>query len=301
MRLPLFVAFALALLLAACASAPSAGPDQLLADLRILSADEMEGRGAGTPGGERARAYIVQRYDELELAPGPDGRLQPWSRDTRRGTVAGVNVVGLIEGTRAPDRYIVVTAHYDHLGIHEGEIHNGADDNASGVAAMLELAARLKADPPQHSVLIVALDGEERGLLGAHAFVADPPVPLSAMALNLNLDMLARPDDGHLWVTGTYQHPHLRPVLEPIAAVGGISLRFGKDTPQDLGPDNWVNASDHAAFHARGVPFLYFGVDYHPDYHQPTDVYERITPAAFIAATELTVRGFRALDAALSR
>ena len=111
--------------------------------------------------------------------------------------------------------------------------------------------------------------------------------------------MVARPEDGHLWVTGTHQNPNLKPMLAPIAPVDGISFAFGKDTPQDLGPDNWVEASDHAAFHAQGVPFLYFGVDYHPDYHAPTDDFERVTPAAFIAATELTVRGFRALDVAL--
>jgi Zn-dependent M28 family amino/carboxypeptidase len=195
-----------------------------------------------------------------------------------------------------------VTAHYDHVGTNDGQIYHGADDNASGVATMLELATRLKANPPEHSVLIVALDGEERGLLGAKEFVKAPPVPLSAISLNLNFDMTARAEtDGHLWVTGAYQHPNLRPILETVAPNGAVSFAFGKDTPQDTGENNWVDASDHGAFHAAGVPFLYMGVDYHPDYHRPSDTFERITPSVFTSATEIAIAGFMALDKALDR
>ena len=171
------------------ASAPSATPayEQLLADVRILSADDMEGRDTGAAGGERARAYIVSRFEALGIAAPPVGRLQPWSAQgrTRAGprTYNGVNILGLVEGTRVADRYIVITAHYDHVGISEGQIYNGADDNASGVATMLEIAARLKAAPPEHSVIFVAFDGEEHGLLGAKHFVQAPPVPLSSIAL----------------------------------------------------------------------------------------------------------------------
>lgn len=287
---------------------------QAVEDLRILSADDMEGRGVGTPGGERARAYIVSRLEALGVEAAPMGRLQPWSitRPAREAmgdrparpemTLSGVNVLGLIPGTRVSDRYIVVTAHYDHVGIHDGQIHNGADDNASGVATMLALAAELKRQAPEHSVLIVALDGEESGLLGARQFVEAPAVPLEAMTMNLNFDMTARAEtDNHLWVTGTYQHPELKPILEGVAPDGGISFAFGKDTPQDEGENNWVMASDHGAFHRAGVRFLYLGVDYHPDYHQPTDDFERITPAVFLSATTLSIQAFRALDTALDR
>ncbi|NBB52777.1 M28 family peptidase [Rhizobium sp. CRIBSB] len=288
--------------------APSAASayGQLLDDLRILSADEMQGRDTGAPGGELARNYIVGRLEALGVAAPMVGRLQPWEMQgrTREGakTFNGVNIIGLIPGTRVPDRYIVVTAHYDHVGVNDGQVFNGADDNASGVATMLELAAQLKASAPEHSVLIVALDGEERGLLGAKHFVEAPPVPLSSIAMNLNFDMTARAEtDGKLWVTGTYQHPGFRPILEGIGANGGISLAFGKDTPQDVGENNWVEASDHAAFYRADVPFLYLGVNYHPDYHRPTDDFERVTPAVFISVTELSVAAFRALDQALDR
>ena len=304
------------LLLAACAGPdapvapvapqPSAMHAQLLEDVRILAADDMQGRDTGGEGGSKARAYIVQRLGALGVAAPAMGREQPWEMQgrTREGpkTFNGVNVLGVIPGTRVRDRYIVVTAHYDHVGVNDGQIFNGADDNASGVATMLALAADLKRDAPDHSVLIVALDGEERGLLGARHFVEAPPVPLESIAMNLNFDMTARAEtDGKLWVTGTYQHPTFRPLLEPIPANGAVALAFGKDTPEDTGEDNWVNSSDHAAFHRAQVPFLYFGVNYHPDYHRPSDDFERITPSVFISATELSIAGFRALDRGLDR
>ena len=306
-------AIAAALTLAACetttptesatpaAAASPADYTQLMDDLRILSADDMQGRDTGSEGGAKARAYIVGRLEALGVQPSPMGRLQPWEMQgrTREGvkTFNGVNIIGVIPGTRVSDKYIVVTAHYDHVGVNEGQVFNGADDNASGVATMLELARRLKANPPEHSVLIVALDGEERSLLGAKHFVEAPPVPLSSISMNLNFDMTARADsDGKLWVTGTYQHPYFRPLLERIAPRGTVSLAFGKDTPEDKGADNWVEASDHAAFHRAGLPFLYFGVNYHEDYHRPTDDFEKVVPATFQSSTELAIEGFRALD-----
>ncbi|MBU1540895.1 MAG: M28 family peptidase [Alphaproteobacteria bacterium] len=294
---------------ASTATAAPAMHAQLLEDVRILSADAMQGRDTGAPGGEMARAYIVGRLEALGVVAPPMGRLQPWEMQgrARPGATArtfnGVNVIGLIPGTRRTDRYIVVTAHYDHVGVNAGgQVFNGADDNASGVATMLALAADLKREAPEHSVLIVALDGEEHGLLGARHFVEAPPMPLESIAMNLNFDMTARAEtDGKLWVTGTYQHPAFRPLLEPIPANGAVALAFGKDTPQDTGQDNWVESSDHAAFHRAQVPFLYLGVNYHPDYHRPSDDFEKITPSVFISATELSIASFRALDRGLGR
>jgi len=315
LRLAVLTPFAAALLLGACSTAapdtpaapqPSAMHAQLLEDVRILSADDMQGRDTGAPGGEMARTYIVGRLEALGVAAPAMGRLQPWEMQgrTREGpkTFNGVNILGVIPGTRVTDRYIVVTAHYDHVGVSEGQIYNGADDNASGVATMLALAADLKREAPEHSVLIVGLDGEERGLLGARHFVEAPPVPLESIAMNLNFDMTARAEtDGKLWVTGTYQHPTFRPLLEVLPANGAVALAFGKDTPQDTGEDNWVNSSDHAAFHRAQVPFLYLGVNYHPDYHRPSDDFGTITPSVFISATELSIASFRALDRGLDR
>ena len=307
---------AASLLLAACATpgepaapavpAAPAFQAQLLEDVRLLASDEMAGRDTGSAGGEMARNYIVGRLEALGVAAPAMGRLQPWEATgrTRAGpkTYNGVNVIGVIRGTRAPDRYIVVTAHYDHVGTNDGQVFNGADDNASGVATMLALAADLKRQAPEHSVIIVALDGEERGLLGAKHFVEAPPVPLASIAMNLNFDMTARAEtDGKLWVTGTYQNPQFRPILEAIPADGAVALAFGKDTPADTGEDNWVEASDHGAFFRAQVPFLYLGVNYHPDYHRPSDDFERITPSVFTSATSLSLAAFRALDRSLDR
>lgn len=309
---------AVALLLAGCATggggtpapvaaaAPAAWEQQALDDIRILAADDMQGRDTGSAGGEMARTYIVGRLDALGVEAPIMGRLQPWEMQgrTREGpkTFNGVNILGVIPGTRVSDKYIVVTAHYDHVGVSGGQVYNGADDNASGVSTMLALAADLKRQAPEHSVILVALDGEERGLLGARHFVEAPPVPLASIAMNLNFDMTARAEtDGKLWVTGTYQNPAFRPILEPIPADGAVALAFGKDTPQDTGEDNWVESSDHAAFHRAQVPFLYLGVNYHPDYHRPSDDFERITPSVFLSATRLSIASFRALDRALDR
>uniref|UniRef100_UPI00261B3FB0 M28 family peptidase n=1 Tax=uncultured Brevundimonas sp. TaxID=213418 RepID=UPI00261B3FB0 len=270
------------------------------------AADDMQGRDTGSAGGARARAYIVGRLEALGVAAPVMGREQPWEMRGRTPegprTFSGVNVIGVVPGTRVADRYIVVTAHYDHVGVSDGQIYNGADDNASGVATLLALAADLKRMAPEHSVLVVALDGEERGLLGARHFVEAPPVPLASIAMNLNFDMTARAEtDGKLWVTGAYQNPAFRPLLEGIPANGAVALAFGKDTPQDTGDDNWVEASDHAAFHRAQVPFLYLGVDYHRDYHRPSDDFGNITPSVFISATELSIAAFRALDRGLNR
>ncbi len=285
---------------------PSANYTQLMDDLRILSADDMQGRDTGQEGGAKARQYIVDRLEAMGIGPSSMGRLQPWEAQGRSPegpkTYNGTNIIGLIPGTRVSNKYIVVTAHYDHVGVRDGHVYNGADDNASGVATMLELAKRLKETPPEHSVLIVALDGEERGLLGAKEFVEAPPVPLSSIAMNLNFDMTARADaDNYLWVTGTYQHPYFRTLLDPVEPVGSVRFNFGKDTPNDTGSDNWVFASDHGAFHRAGVPFLYFGVNYHDDYHRPTDDFERVNPVMFQSLTELAIAGFHRLDKGLSR
>ncbi len=300
---PILALTAALALVAGCAtapaSAPDVGPSRLIEDLRILSADDMQGRAPDTEGGLKARAYLIERLEALGVAAPPSGRLQPISGEVRRqsGTrqVSGANILGVIPGTTHPDRYIVVSAHYDHLGVHNDQIHNGADDNASVVSSVL--VRQLQARPPEHSVLIVFFDAEESGLLGARRFVENPVVPLSSIALNLNLDMTARAEtDNHLWVTGTYQYPTFRPLLEPIAPMNGISLRFGKDRPEDTGADNWVEASDHGPFFRAGVPFIYLGVDFHPDYHKPTDDFDRVRPEVFTAATDLAVQVFRALD-----
>jgi Zn-dependent M28 family amino/carboxypeptidase len=285
------------------AALPPAAIDsaRLIHDVQVLSADSMEGRGTGTPGSERARRYLLGRFREVGLQPLGERFEQEFSFTVRDGApLRGVNLVGYVRGTEFPERYLVVTAHYDHLGIRDGEIFNGADDNASGTAALLALAARLRSEPPRHTVIFAALDAEEMGLQGARAFVAAPPVPLERILANVNMDMVGRNDQDELYAAGTYHYPALRPLVERVAAGAEVTLLMGHDRP-DLPPgDDWTMLSDHGAFHERGIPFVYFGVEDHPDYHRPTDTFEGIQPGFFARATRTVYRFVRELDAALA-
>jgi Zn-dependent M28 family amino/carboxypeptidase len=183
------------------------------------------------------------------------------------------------------------------VGVRNGDIYNGADDNASGTAGVLALAAYFKANPPQHSMLFVLFDAEEMGLLGARALVASPPIPLARIGVNVNLDMVSRSDQGELWAAGAAHYPQLRPFLEGIAPLAPMPLRLGHDSGP--GRDDWTNLSDQGAFHAVQIPSLLFSVEDHVDYHKPTDDAERIPPAFYYGAIR-TVAGFLTrLDAAL--
>jgi Zn-dependent M28 family amino/carboxypeptidase len=302
MRLPLiFVALSLALATSACAS-PAAQPGaKALNDLRILSADDMEGRGVGAPGGAKARAYILERFAEIGLKPQGAGFEHPFSFKRKDGTaVNGVNLLARIEGTRSPEKVMVVSAHYDHEGIKGGKIYNGADDNASGVAGLLAVAEAFKANPPEHSVIIAAWDGEESGLQGARAFVAQPPVALAAIALNVNFDMISKNAKGELYVSGAGPQPYLKPVLDALALTAPVTLKQGHDTDADGKHNNWTMQSDHGAFAAKAVPWLYFGVEDHAEYHKPTDDFETVPQAFFQKAVTTVVQAARALDGSLT-
>lgn len=276
----------------------SADTAALMATVRALAADSMEGRKAGSAGGARARAYLVGRLGAMGLAPLMPGYLQrfPLPRDEPN---VGTNLLAVIPGTVFPGQYIVISAHYDHVGVIREQVYNGADDNASGVAGVLALAAALQRSPARHSVVIALLDAEESGLMGARAFVAAQPVRKDSIRLNVNLDMIGHSESGELWAAGAGRHPALRPLLERIVAGAPVTLRLGHDTPGVRTRQDWTFDSDHAPFHAAGIPFVYFGVEDHQDYHQPTDDAETMTPAFFGRAVETIHRVLRALDARL--
>lgn len=291
------LALALALALSVLAApAPAVNREALLTDARVLSADDMEGRRVGTPGGAKARAYVARRLAEAGAKPLGGGWERPFRFQNRAGeTIEGVNLVGLVRGTSKPDEYVVVSAHYDHLGVRDGEIYNGADDNASGVATLAALTAWFAANPPERSLLIVAFDAEEAGLQGARAFVSAPPVPRAALKLNVNLDMVGRSEKGELYVAGTHHTPALKTALEPVVATAKVTLLFGHDRPE-LGTDDWTLQSDHGAFHVAGVPFLYFGVEDHPGYHKPGDDFDALTPEFFVRAAETVIAAVDAVE-----
>ena len=277
---------------------------RLLEDVRVLSADAMEGRGAGTPGGAMARAYVARRFADAGLKPHGASFEQefrlPAGGEGKGAGRSGVNLVGYVRGRTHPERFIVVTAHYDHLGVRDGRIYNGADDNASGVAVLLQLAARFGGERrPENSIIFAALDAEELGLLGAHALVRRLKAEKLALSLNVNLDMVGRSERGELYAAGTHHTPALRPLLERVAARAPAKLLLGHDRPEQ-GKDDWTGQSDQFAFHRAGVPFIYFGVEDHGDYHRPTDDFAALTVDFFIHAAETILDALETLDAELA-
>jgi hypothetical protein len=231
----------------------------LLADLKVLSADDMEGRRIGTPGAAKARAVIEARFKMAGPVPFGATYRYPFTAPPRRGGmpgVEGINLVGHLDGPRTPKRYIVVTAHYDHVGVRNGQVFNGADDNASGTAALAAIAAYFRAHPLSNSLIIAAFDGEESGLLGSQAFVKSPPVDRGALAINVNLDMIGRDPDNTLYAVGTTRQPWLRSYVERVAARAPVKLLMGHDKPGS-GHDDWTMDSDQWTFLQAGIPALF--------------------------------------------
>lgn len=293
-----FAGLALALSLAALGPASAATPGtKALEDVRILSDDAMQGRAPGTPGSALARAHILKRFGEIGLSPVGSGFEHPFSFDKRDGArVEAINLLARIPGSAPGGKVLVVSAHYDHLGVRGGEIFNGADDNASGVAGLLAVAEAFKIHPPKHDVILAVVDAEEGGLRGARAFVDNPPVPLSTIGLNINFDMLSKNKQNELYASGASAFPALRPILDAVAATAPVRLRQGHDTDADGPQNNWTSQSDHYAFAAKGIPWVYFGVEDHPEYHRSTDDFATIPQDFFRNSVATVVAASLALE-----
>ena len=271
--------------------------EQLISDLKFLSSDELEGRLTGTNGNRIAREFIEQRFDSLNLSTFGDSYQHLFNHVNPRTNdefIDAVNLIGYAEGTENPNRYIVVTAHYDHLGMSEQEIYNGADDNASGTAALLSAARYFSQNQPENSIVFLALDAEEQGLGGARWFVENPVMPLDRIVMNVNMDMISANFENEIYAAGTSHYPFLEPVIEGVAVNSEVNVQFGYDS-EDW-PQDWTMSSDHGPFHEKGIPFIYFGVVDHPNYHQPTDTFENTNPDFFVDASEMIVRVIEALD-----
>ena len=285
----------LALPLLGMAQRPTLNIEQLLKDVEVLSADSMEGRQSGSEGSKKAQAYLLERFRQVGLKPFGKSYKQHFRIESKRLTVEqATNLVGYIPGSS--EQAIVVTAHYDHVGQRDGQIYNGADDNASGVGALLAAAAYFSQHKPTHTLIFAALDGEELGLQGANAFLENPPVPLQHILLNVNMDMLSINDKGELYASGAYHNPQLRPYLEQVKPLPHAKLVLGHDVP-DQGPNDWTTQSDHYPFHRRGILYIYFGVEDHPHYHQPTDDYAQVNKAFYPDAAALVLDFIRLMDA----
>jgi len=254
-----------------------------MATVRYLSDDALEGRLAGTPGERCAGDFIAARFKALKLKPA--GENNTWFQSVPLASVAtphappgtGRNVMALLEGSDPALRneIIVIGAHYDHLGHgnfgstapnEAGAIHNGADDNASGVAGMLAAAEALVKSKPARSVLFMAYTAEESGLIGSAHFVSNPTVPLSRIRAMLNLDMVGRLSAGSLIVYGTGTATEWDDLVR----------RHSPSGPEvTLNPDGY-GASDHTSFYLKDIPVLHFFTNVHSEYHNPRDDWQLI-------------------------
>jgi Zn-dependent M28 family amino/carboxypeptidase len=268
--------------------------DTLLMHLKTMSSDAFEGRKTGTAGGIKTRKYIINQFHSLGVLPLVNDYEQSFSFVEKNKSYKATNILGWVKGTEKPNSYIVISAHYDHEGIINNTIYNGADDNASGVSALFSFAEYFKNNPPKHSVILAAFDAEEFGLLGSKYFVKNPIVPLNKIKLNLNMDMISRSDENELFAVGTRYHEHLKQLILNIKTDGDIKLIAGHDGADHK--ENWTYSSDHASFHQKNIPFLYFGVTDHKDYHEPTDDFENIQPQFYIEAVKTIIAVFKNID-----
>ena len=278
-------------------------------DIEFLASDRLEGRLAGTPGNDSAAAYLARRYRSLGLTALVPGYLQPFNalsaQDAHMGRTAPrptQNVVALLRG-RDPmlrDEYVVIGAHFDHLGRETmfaqdpeagDAIRNGADDNASGTAAVLDLARLLAANPPRRSVIFVNFSAEELGVLGSSWFVNHPLVPLERIVAMLNFDMVGRLRNDKLIVYGTSTATELKGILDSAnAAPAGGSAMF-----RISGGGDGYGPSDQSSFYAKDIPVLHFFTDLHDDYHRATDDADKINAGGEARVVDLALRVARAV------
>jgi hypothetical protein len=264
-----------------------AAVERITHDLKWLADDAREGRGAGTEGLEAAAQYIADAFAAAGLGPGgTDGFFQPFELNpqspalthTQLGGEQVKNVIGVIPGRGSlAEEIVILGAHYDHLGLGTrgyamssrdsapaGKIHNGADDNASGTTALMEIARNLAARRAvdQRAFVFVAFTVEELGLFGSKYYVENPTVPNEAAVAMLNFDMVGRLRGDTLVVGGTGSSPELA------AAMDAINAEYDLEIAQQETP--WGN-SDHAAFYPKALPVLHFYTNLHADYHTPSD------------------------------
>lgn len=288
---------------AACAPLIGLDSTSMLRDLERLAHDSMAGRLIGSPGALKARDHLAARFDALGLGTPPGGRLQRIDVESPRlPTVdAAWNVLGIVRGTAQPERWIVITAHYDHVGIGrplDGDsIYNGSDDNASGAAALAVMAQHFQANPLSRSILFAAVDGEERGMWGSRGLVDAPPMPIELVDLNVNLDMVSRNERSELYAAGPGRYPELAPVVLAAQQCAPVRLLMGHDTEAAGRGNDWTTQSDHASFNRRGIPFIYFGVEDHEDYHRPGDSADKVMAGFYVNAIRTIIDVTRRFDA----
>lgn len=259
-------------------------PADIEKHITFLASDSLQGREAGSANEAIAANYIADHFRDFGLEPAGDNETyfqeftintavlrNPHAGDDAEGEkLLSKNVVGLLQGTGNSDELIIIGAHYDHLGfgefgsLYRGEqerIHNGADDNASGTAGVLELAEYFSANRPKKDILFLAFSGEEMGLLGSAYYVDNPTVELENALAMINMDMIGRMVDKKLMIFGIGTAENWTAIIDS-ANTGNLDLNLVKDG---------TGASDHTSFYYQDIPVLHYFTDTHADYHRPSD------------------------------
>ncbi|MEO8199482.1 MAG: M28 family peptidase [Gemmatimonadota bacterium] len=279
----------------------------LLADVRYLASDQLAGRITGSPGADSAAEFIARRFGQVGLQPSSTGWFQPFTvpRDApavaqlHLGELKGRNVIGVLPG-RDPvlrNEIVIVGAHYDHLGMGgpgsgaldpdvNGQVHNGADDNASGAAALIHIASRLAQQPPGRTIVFIAFSGEELGLLGSTYYVKHPLYPLASTLAMVNLDMVGRLRNKRLIVYGVETAKEFPALLDSLNWYGGFDLKKSGD---GYGP------SDQQSFFVAKRPVLHVFTDLHEDYHRSSDDWDKINADGLVRVADYTASIVRAL------
>lgn len=292
-------------ILAACSQSPSGHFDaeNSVRILETLSADDMQGRRTGSEGAAKAQTFLKEEIAKLDIFDKVyDESFTTKPRPNREGIIppdapvyAAMNIHGLIDiDDNDEGPLLVITAHYDHLGMRGEKIYNGADDNASGSAALFAIAQSYADKAPKHDVLFIWYDAEEMGMQGARHSVQTEAFK-NRPIFNLNLDMVSQSQNGEIYASGTYHTPSLKPLIIKASKGTDIKVSFGHDRP-DSEQDDWTVQSDHVAFHEIGVPHLYFGVEDHPYYHRDTDEFKTIPVEFYKKSLKLLVNTAHILD-----
>ena len=306
--------------------------EDLYKHISVLSSDSLEGRETGKRGQKMAADYIASFFSSIGIPPFKkntyyqkfkvkserhickcdDCDLDFFKRIFKSNqTIRGENVLGYIEGSDLKDELLIITAHYDHLGMHDSLIFNGADDDASGVSTALEIAeafmlAKKSGNGPRRSVLIMPVSGEEKGLLGSRYYTDNPIYPLENTVANLNIDMIGRLDDWHdngnyVYLIGSDRLSYdLHQVNEKMnSEYVGLDLDYRFNEEDD--PNRYYFRSDHYNFAKNNIPVIFYFNGVHEDYHKPSDTIEKIdfekikviTKLVFLTAWEIANRDER--------
>lgn len=279
---PAFIITFLLIFLSCNEKSTRTGIVQLKEDVVYLASDSLEGRATGSEGELKAATYIADRFKALGLKPGGENNTyfqkftftpktnphqMPDSTAESATKITGTNVIGRIDNSS--ETTIIIGAHYDHLGyggqgsLYRGgkAIHNGADDNASGVALVLEMAAKLRKKNTANNYVFIAFSGEEMGLLGSNHFVKNATTPLENVNYMINFDMVGRLNaDRSLVINGTGTSPVWESVLNDINRDFKLVMKA-----------SGVGPSDHTSFYLNNIPALHFFTGQHQDYHKPSD------------------------------